>query len=142
MKKKIKVQQIYLCLLLCDDEQPLVLLLEPGLEVGHLLHLGVPGGAHAVDEGLDVGDAGAGLADVVGQVLHLLALELKFTFEYQILLMKFISPTMVSSSLLAFSCLALSWMSLFSSFCLCSSSSFLRVSSHSRRRCLSSSALK
>ncbi len=66
---------IHLGLFLGDLDQPLVLVLQLGLEIGHLLHLGVPGRPHAVDKQLDVGDASPRLGDLVGHFLDLVSLQ-------------------------------------------------------------------
>ena len=61
---------LYLGPLLGDLQQPLVLLLQLGLEGVELGHLGVAGSPHPVYELLHVRDTGPGVRDVLGQVIH------------------------------------------------------------------------
>ena len=57
-----------------DLKEPLILLLQLGLESVEVGHLRVPGAPHAVDEALDVGDSHPGVRDALGDPLdHRLA---------------------------------------------------------------------
>ena len=65
---------LQLSLFLGHIQQPLVLLFQLGFKIVHILHLGVPGGPHAIDERFYVGDASSRFTNVGSQRLYFFTL--------------------------------------------------------------------